>query len=220
MTLLSVIIPSRTRPDSLRECLKLFRQTDGIELIVIANNCQETYEVATEEGADIVKNYGEPLRPVAAVNRGAALATGKFLMGGGDDFRPQKGWLEAALKAHQEHLNGYGMLRLNDLVYDHDVDAGIIMFDRQFCRDHLGGCLVVPHYHHLFADKEAINRAKKTPHYYYCKESIVAHLHPSNGTRGTDALDAGRDTWWTRDEQIYLAREAAGFPDDFEPVIL
>lgn len=217
--MLSLIIPSRTRPDSLRETIRLFRQTGGIEIIVISNNCQETYDVALKEGADVVMNYAESLRPVVACNRGAALATGYYLMGGSDDFRPQKGWLEAALKAHQEQLGGYGMIRLNDLIYDHDVDAGIVLFDRRFCRDHLGGCLVVPHYHHLFADKEAITRARRTGHYYYCKSSVVAHLHPANGTRSSDSLDNERDTWWKRDEQIFMDRERAGFPDDFEPVI-
>lgn len=216
---LSVIIPSRTRPALLAEAIRLFRRTEGVEIIVIANSCPETYEVAVKEGADIVLQNPEPVNPVISANRGAAVATGDYLMPGSDDFRPHGDWLEAALNAHQEELDGYGMIRLNDLIYDGSVDAGLILFDRRFCLDHLGGCLVVPHYHHLFADKESIARAKRADRLYWCEEAVVAHLHPTNDSRPMDALDNQRDEWWAIDEKIFMDREAAGFPDDFEPVI-
>jgi glycosyltransferase involved in cell wall biosynthesis len=222
VALLSVIIPSRTRPNMLFETLGIFRQTEDIQLIVVANNCQETYQAAIEGGADIVLQNAKNLNPVISCNRGVTLATGKYLMPGSDDIQPQKGWLEFALKAHQEQLDGYGVIGLNDLMHLGDevvIDAGLILFDRRFCRDHLGGCLVVPHYHHLFADKESIMRARALGRFYWCKEAIVAHNHPANNKRPPDELDAQRDDWWAVDEKIYLERQAAGFPDDFEPVV-
>lgn len=218
--MLSLIIPSRTRPDSLRETIRLFRETEGIEIIVIANNCPKTYDVATEEGADIVLQNPEPVNPVISGNRGAALATGDFIMPGSDDFRPQENWLELALKAHQEQLGGYGMIRFNDLMHIPEANAGLVMFDRRFCIDYLGGCLVVPHYHHLFADKESIMRAKRAERFFWCEDAVVEHLHPANETRSLDALDTQRDSWWEIDEKIFMKRESYGFPDDFESVIL
>ena len=219
---LSLIIPSRNRPELLRNALIGFRETD-IEIIVIANSCPDTYAVALEEGADIVIQNPRPVNPVISVNKGLKLAKGEMLMGGSDDLQPQEGWLSSALEAHQEQLDGYGMVCLNDLMHDGnsvDIEVGLVMFDRRFCIDHLGGCLVVPHYHHLFADKEAILRAKRVNKFHWCQGAIVKHLHSANKTRSPDSLDTQRVTWWKIDEAIFLQREAMGFPDDFEPVIV
>lgn len=214
---LSVIIPSRTRPAMLTSVIGQLRQTPGLEIIVVADDCEATFDCAKD--ADLVILNNKRLGAVASWNKGASQSSGDFLMLGSDDMQPQGDWLATALKAHSNVLMGYGLVGLNDLMHNGNEHAVHVIFDRQFCKDHLGGVLAVPHYYHLFFDKELNIRAKRSGKFTWCRDAVMAHLHPANDTRKADELDKERVNWWAGDEAIFLDRQMRGFPNDFEPVL-
>jgi glycosyltransferase involved in cell wall biosynthesis len=73
---ISVVVPTRERPQSLRRCLAaLERQTVGVEVVVV--------EDAQGRG------------PAAARNEGAQRAAGKIVCFTDDDCAPEPGWAEA-----------------------------------------------------------------------------------------------------------------------------
>lgn len=220
---LSVIIATRLRPDLLLSGLKsLWRTTKGydVETIIIVDDDPETYErLKGERRITLLLHNEKRLGAIRSWNKGAVLATGDIFTTGSDDVRYERGWLKLAYGAHQKELDGYGLVAMNSHIHDINIQSGGTIFDRQFCKDHLGGVMYCPHYHALFADKEVDIRAKRAGRFYPCPAAVVLHLHPCENRRSVDANDKWRDRQWAKDEAVFNRRLAAGFPDDFKAAI-
>jgi glycosyltransferase involved in cell wall biosynthesis len=95
----SVVVPTRDRPSSLRRCLAAIRTDAGAgseaELIVADDGSADAAAVASVaegHGASLVRLEG--LGPAAARNRGAGLARGEVVLFTDDDCEPASGWTE------------------------------------------------------------------------------------------------------------------------------
>jgi len=154
-------------------------------------------------------------------NHGLSLTTGDILFPSGDDQLFHPNWLDLALECHEKHLDGYGMVAVNDLFWDGNVLGTTMLVDREFCIDHLGGTWAYPEYNYFYIDNELNERAKLAGRYVWCPESIVEHFHPCRGKRPRDMHDEERDAqdFGRIDKQIFERRKAAGFPNNFEPAI-
>lgn len=220
---LSVIIPTRLRPDLLLSGLEsLWQTTRGyeVETIVIVDNDPKTYKrLLNEPRITMLLHNDKRVGAIKSWNMGATLATGDIFTTGSDDVHYEPDWLKLAYNAHQNKLDGYGLVAMNSYIHDINIQSGGTIFDRKFCKDHMGGVMYCPHYRALFADKEVDLRAKRAGRFYPCPLSVVLHLHPCESRRKVDANDKWRDRQWTKDETLFNKRELAGFPDDFEPVI-
>lgn len=219
----SIIIPARDRPTALMFTLEsLWSSTRGLDLetIVVIDNDPRLFDLLEKESRITQLVYNdERLGSIASWNKGLALATGDILTPGADDIFFEPNWLAYALEAHQNELDGYGVIGVNGRVHPIEVLSGGYLFDRQFCKDHLGGVMFCPHYRGLFADKEIDIRAKSTGHWRSCPQAVTKHMHSCEGRRPYDKNDKYRDSYWKKDEAVFNRRLAAGFPDDYEPVI-
>lgn len=215
----SVIIPSRGRNSLLAESLRQLRATaEGYEVEAVVILDKDDPEYTVPPGADVLIVNKTRIGAVKSYNRGLKRATGDYVMAGANDLCYKHNWLKYAIEAHQKHLDGYGMIGLNDGAYDAG-NCVLFMMDRRFCKEFFGGVLVIPHYQHLFSDTEMVTRARAAGHFYWCEEANVTHLHPAHGTRPADDSDRYIATLFESDQAIFEARKQAGFPNDYEPVI-
>lgn len=99
----SVIIPTRNRPASLRNCLAALAQAnyplDRFEVIVVDDASEEPLAPLIADFSDrlrlTVLRQDERGGPAAARDHGSAQATGRFLAFTDDDDQPDRDWLDA-----------------------------------------------------------------------------------------------------------------------------
>jgi hypothetical protein len=157
-----------------------------------------------------------------AWERALWLSDGDILVPAGDDQLFHPDWLTYALESHKSRLDGYGVVGMNDLAYDGDVQvATMLLFDRKYCSDHMGGRFAPPMYKYYCIDLEWNEKAKMLGRFYWDKRSKVEHLHSAHGKRVVDYNDQiKRDSdWMEQDNKIFQERKAAGFPVTWESTI-
>lgn len=228
MDRISIILPTYKRYDLLKECLDciILQQSSNysLELVAVVDDDKKSAEIIADrldtDGLAYHIITGKKGTHHEAWNLGLRYASGNLFVHTGDDGMFRHGALELAYNAHKEKLNGYGMIAFNDLNLDGDTQIGThVLFDRRFCIAVLGGVMVVPHYKGYWVDVEFNDRARIANRYYWCREAILEHKHSSNGKRGLQEGEVERTQFWEEDEKLYRERKAAGFPNDFPPVI-
>lgn len=230
MEKISIILPSYKRHALLLGVLQNIESqvssSYDIEVIVVndndtvGNNLATDYLFHTKKYTGMAVATLDKLGHHAAWNLGLSLATGNLFVHMGDDGRFHGNALEQVYNAHTDKLAGYGMVAFNDLNLNGDTQVGThVLFDRQFCKDVLGGVMVVPHYKGYCVDLEFNDRARAVGKYYWCSTAILEHLHSSNGKRELSEGELDRVQYSETDTRLYNTRKAAGFPNDFDPVI-
>lgn len=223
--LTSILISSLGRPILFDALNSLRKTTYGheVEVILVQDILEPTVFKLLEQFDRYIVDYSKYQRgALASWNRALKLSTGDMIFPVGDDQKFHPEWLTRALKYHAEHLGGYGMVAMNDLNFDGEKQLGTtVMYDRQFCKDVLGGVAAFPVYNYFYIDNELNERAKKVGKYGWCKDAVVEHIHWSNGKRPSDIIDQSRNSsnYMELDRAIFEQRKAQGFPNNFEPVI-
>lgn len=133
----SVIVPTRNRPERLRRCLAaLHQQTyprESFEIIVIDDGSERPLD-------DVVRSDESPVRvtlirqanagPASARNTGAARAAGTLLAFTDDDCEPDAEWLAALWTRHQQAPGAtIGGRTINVLVDDAYAEASQLLVD-------------------------------------------------------------------------------------------
>jgi GT2 family glycosyltransferase len=124
----SVIIPTKNRPELLRRCLRaVLEQQSNVEFEVIIVNdagCAVDSVVGADKNVKIILGPGRG--PAAARNAGIAFATGGVVLFTDDDTIPQSGWLQAAVTALERSPEAVGVVGCVesppfDPLYEHSV---------------------------------------------------------------------------------------------------
>ncbi len=213
MPLISVIMPTLGRAERLKIAVNSLRRSTQIpvECIVVSEE-RASLQAAEALGCQIVNAGGTA---VEKWNIGAAQALGEWIALGADDLIYHKSWAEEALRAN---IGGY--VGFNDVWLKLKEFSTHFMMTRSFMVEHNGGCLAIPAYHSWCIDMETAARAKRAGVYVWARKAIVEHRHVDHGIARMDATyEIGRK-WHEIDKTIFENRELAGFPDDFEPVIV
>lgn len=226
MLSVSCIIPTMNRPQLLKQTLEsLFATTQGIdvEAVVVIDENIESVQVCVDllkEGRNILVNYSPSRRgAIPCWNIGLRMARADIFFHQGDDLWYNDGWLRLALDAHRDKLQNYGLVGVNDSMHDGNHISTHALWDRQFCKDHLGGVMAMPHYGYYNVDVEFNERAKRAGKFYWCKEAVVKHIHPANSGRVKDETDTSHESCWEHDQALLAERRALDFPNDFDAVI-
>jgi hypothetical protein len=135
-----------------------------------------------------------------------------------DDLMFNHGWLDAALKELGEFEDGWGLVGFNDGHFGEELSTHYLM-SRRFIVEVLGGVVAWPEYRHSFNDLETTERAKRANRYRWCEDARVDHEHWLFGDRGMDETDQRELPNHPGSQEGYLRRAAAGFPNDYDPVI-
>jgi glycosyltransferase involved in cell wall biosynthesis len=91
----SVVVPTRNRPEKLRRCLAALREQDA-ELVVVDDGSSEVELVAQivqKADGELVRLEGRG--PAAARNAGVSATAGEVVCFTDDDCEPEPGWVEA-----------------------------------------------------------------------------------------------------------------------------
>ncbi len=213
MPLISVIMPTLGRAERLKIAVNSLWRSTGIpvECIVVSEEAK-SLKIAQELGCKPLISGGTA---VEKWNLGLQLALGEWIALGADDLIYHHTWAEEALRA-----NTGGFVGFNDMWLRTDEFSTHFMMTRDFMIEHNGGCLAIPAYHSWCIDMETAARAKRAGVYVWARKAIVEHRHVDHGIARMDATyEIGRK-WHEIDKTIFENRELAGFPDDFEPVIV
>jgi glycosyltransferase involved in cell wall biosynthesis len=222
--MISVFVATSGRAEMFGDMLVSLRDTTqgwDVETIVVIDDDERALELATLWEADVIDYSKKRRGALKAWNIGLSHCDGHHLIPAGDDQIFHKGWLEFALESHKENLNGYGVVGMNDLAYDGNKQlATMFLFDRQYCKDVMGGIFAPPMYHYYCVDSEWNEKAKMSGRFYWDERSKVEHLHSAHGKRPVDATDALKETMWMEiDNTIFESRKAQGFPVTWDSII-
>jgi GT2 family glycosyltransferase len=163
--------------------------------------------------------YSEEYRGCSrAWNDCLAASKGDPVVFAADDLEWHPGWLEASLAVLEEFPDGWGLVGFNDGHWDAELSTHYLM-SRRFIIEVLGGVVAWDFYRHSFNDLEVNERAKLAGRYAWCQDAHVRHVHWLFGDRPQDATDTRTLGEHTDSQHIFLGRQAAGYPSDYEPVI-
>ena len=199
----SVIIPSRNRPERLQKSIASLLETTrdhNIEIIcVLDSDDTASHELVKGLPVRIVENADPSLMGIPKWNMGAAVARGEWLVTGADDVVWLPGWLD----------DGHSDGRF----------ATHYMVTRQFAIDHLGGVLQIPAYKSWYSDIEVYERAVRAQLYVFATDAHIEHKHAAFKEVPEDEIYQRGEPHHTDDMRIYKQRREDGFPNDFEAVI-
>lgn len=223
---ISIVIASCGRPAYLANMFhSLIMNTSGThdyETIAVIDYDDDCRDVAHDYKCNIIDYSYDRRGAIWSWNRGLQISTGDIIVPAGDDQVFHPGWLDYALESHQNRLQGYGVVGMNDLAYNGEVQTStMLLFDRKFCKEVMGGVIAPPVYHYYNVDSEWNEKSKQMHKFYWDERARVEHLHSAHGKRPHDELDQEREdnNWIKIDEQIFEQRKAQGFPIIWEPVI-
>lgn len=224
----SILLPTCHRPEMLRNMLQSLEDTTegfDIETVFVIDEDMESVRVAVDflENNEGILSFS-PFKRGALFgwNRALELSSGSYLVPSGDDQLFHADWLRIALDAHQAHCVGFGVVGMNDLAYDGDSQlATMFLFDRTYCKCHMGGVFAPPMYHYYNIDSEWNAKAKELGCFYWERNSVVEHLHVAHGKRDYDLHDKLKEDsmWMAIDNLIFEDRKARCFPIFWESLI-
>lgn len=178
----------------------------------------QSYERANLDSFQVL--YQEEARgPVQAWNDGLCASHGEYVAFWADDLWPYPGWLDMAMPYFDQFPERVGYVGFNDLIWDGNKLTTHYIVHREYVIKYQHGILAYPHYERICNDTESWARARKAGLWAWAEDAIVEHLHPMVGKRERDEYDDLMLAAFHGDYNLYLEREAIGFPDNFEPVI-
>ena len=226
--MISVLIPSCHRTDLLIGCLGSLLDTKGdhdVETVLVLDGYSpvEVNRILSRVDGNFIMDYS-PIRRGALFcwNGALRLSRGSVIVFAGDDQIFHPGWLDFALESLKEKVGGYGVVGMNDLAYDGNLQVSTMwMTTRRYCKEVMGGVFAPPHYSYYRIDSEWNEKAKQLGKFYWDSRSVVEHLHSAHGKRPTDYLDHEKMDagWMLMDEKIFEERKSLGFPVDYDPII-
>jgi GT2 family glycosyltransferase len=216
----SVLLATTGRPDLAEACVRSLRSTTAghtLEIVAAVDADEETRD-RLEPLVDVMLYEPEYRGCSKAWNDALAACTGDPVVLAADDVEWGAGWLDATLTALEGLPDGWGMVGLHDAQWGPALSTHYAM-SRRLIVEVFGGVVTWECYTHSFQDREANERAQRAGRYVWCEDARIYHQHWLWGTRAQDETDARNLGGHADSERVYSQRAAAGFPNDFAPVI-
>jgi len=225
---LCVIVPTRGRPDSVRQLVRKMALTRGMSstrlvLVLDANDpdAHQYHDVVAEcwwVGLHVAPPDGRPgmVDPLNAMARylttGATPWAPEALMFMGDDHRPRTaGWDRQLLDAVTQPGRA--------IAYGNDGVHGAALPTQVVIRSSLVralGCMAPPVLQHLYVDNAWLAWGQQADCLTYLPEVLVEHMHPLVGKAPRDAGYDRVDALSGRDQHAWHAYEAGQLRTDVE----
>ena len=201
----------------------LYKTTEGydVELVLVVDENKDVLNYGNYLSGEFILDYSRTRRgALRCWNRGLELSTGRIIVPAGDDQLFHEGWLGFALQSHFDQLEGRGVVGMNDLAYDGNTQvATMFLFDREYCKEVMGGVFAPPQYKYYCIDSEWNEKAKLHDRFYWDSRSKVEHLHAAHNKRPVDSLDLEKQEFLEHDTRVFEERKSQGFPIDYPSII-
>jgi glycosyltransferase involved in cell wall biosynthesis len=217
---ISVLLATMGRPEMAEATIKSIHATSprrDVEIIVAVDGPLEDADNLGACGCEIDWSP-EPRGSSKAWNDALKRAEGDPIVLAADDLEFEPGWLDAALETLAQFEDGWGLVGFNDGHWGPELSTHYLM-SRRFIVEVLGGVVAWDCYRHSFNDCEANARAVAAGRYAWCENARVYHRHWLFGDRPQDQTDTRQLGEHSDSARIFLERQAAGFPNDYEAVI-
>lgn len=212
-------IPSRSRPQKLLDCLSkvksLADDVDSIRIVMTLDT--DDHSMTPDYEKQLLSEFGEIryhncTSKIDAINRDLEGDEEIIVLGSDDMIAEIQGW-DTIIKEKmvKEFPNLDGALFFND-GYRSDLNTMTIM-SRKLYNEY--GYLYHPSYKSLFCDDEWTIIGKATKKLVYDPRVIFRHEHCANNRNIIkDELYTINDTFWNRDQLLFVIRKQAGFPKE------
>jgi hypothetical protein len=194
----------------------------SVEYILVLDLDDEASALAVEPLAHVpgVQVLAGPAgTAISKWNIGLAHARGNWIVLGADDLYFRDGWIDAMVSV------GSPFVGLRDVLPGDPDQAPTwpwvshYAMTREFIVRHHGGVLAIPHYHSWYTDVETCERAVRAGLFALTAVPVTEHRHVSHGKAPDDDTYRRGRQWHEMDRDVFIRRQRAGFPDDFEAVI-
>lgn len=215
MTDLGIIVPSRGRPERLRELLDAIEANSTSETIVYVATDYD--DPALEAYVDMIKDHDAAVYHVSGPRKslsqwtnilaGRAIAGCEYVASLGDDHRPRThGWDEQLIKAI-EKLDGPGFAYGNDLLQGAWLPTAWVV--SSVVVDALGW-MMLPTCEHMYVDNVIKTLGEATGRLIYQPSVVIEHEHPSAGKAKWDEsyAETNRAPQYERDHDAFQAWRA------------
>jgi len=214
MSDLTVVVPSRGRPEAIAELREAFVQTGATAelLVVLDEDDPRLSEYSREDLSLVVESSGM----VNALNAGAKLAARLSIFVGflGDDHRPRTPGWDRRLRETLERI-GTGFVYGNDLLQGEAMPTAVAMTsDVVFAL----GYMAPPALTHLNVDIAWLEWGRALDRIVYLEDVVIEHLHPANGKAELDEgyLRVNSQEMVARDGEAWAAYVAGGLEGDLD----
>jgi hypothetical protein len=213
MPLISLLHPSRGRPQKAYETARFWIDKSGIDIknidyiLSLDQSDPNRSEYWTEWDCEIVNNN---TCVVEATNHAAKESRGDILVYLSDDFKCPDNWGELVLKEF-EGENRPLLIKVDDCLQKFDVPVLTIPIMNRALYERLG-YFWHPSYRSMFVDEDLYWTAQKMGAVKYCKHLKFPHEHPANGKATDDETYRRSALNWNQGKAMFAHRKMQGFP--------
>ena len=202
---ISLLHPSRGRPDKSRRCTEMWLNRAGVEceLIVSVDEDDRFLNQYRARYGSVVVNRNRSA--VDAVNRAAEVATGNIMIVLSDDFECPKGWGIKVLNAVMGREDY--VLKVHDGTQKYIVTMPIL--DRKYYNRF--GYVYCPDYKHMFVDTHFTHVADCLKRIVWRNDIVFHHAHYSVARQRPDEINKRADATWNEGKRVYLNHVHNGF---------
>lgn len=217
--MLTAILPTKGRGEQAVRCINRFLETtEGLdtEILIMAYPDASNEEFMPKMPKCVSIHWlDNPL--MECYNIGASLAKGNFLFDFDDDAWFQDGWLHKVYKTFDSIPNQHGYVKIQSDNSCYWAERAI--GNRQFYIDVLGGVLSIPHYFSQWNDVEKSERAMAASLFFESDAYIEHRTWVYGKAQMDETYQNGSRKYADIDGATFKLRKAAGYPNDYEPII-
>lgn len=220
---ISLIHPSRGRPDKAHSTAKSWIENAGVETDYILSvddndSMLDIYSLiylrSDMDGSFIAGSSTKLVRKnssvVEATNRAAKETTGDILIYLSDDFKCFPNWGPAVIKEF-EGVTEPQLIKVDDMLQPFHVPVLTIPIMNRALYERLG-YFWHPEYKSMFVDEDLYWTAKKLGALKMCPHLKFEHQHVSVGKAQDDETYRNSAKNWDQGKALFAKRKAAGFP--------
>lgn len=213
---ISILHPTRSRPDKSRQTIDKWKARAAVDLEVIVSLDTDDPELRRYLNIHPDAIINPNRSAVDAVNRAAEVATGRIMVVVSDDTDCPHGWGKTILKATQGKKDF--VLKVYDGTQVWIVTQPII--DRFYYERF--GYLYDPDFKHMFVDTMFTHVADALKKIIWRNDILFPHKHYSVTRQRPDAVNRRADATWNDGKRIYLrkVRRNLGLPKEVNIMLL
>lgn len=191
--MISVLIPTKGRPDKLARCVNSINAC--CEILILATSPEDISQQTLDD--ERVKIYYDDTLSVIQAQNFLASRAKYNIMPISDHVEYMPDSITEARKTLYSKFNGYGIVGFNVVNLKANDDAFVLVGREWYDKNGL----YCPEYHHFYADTELGDTAKKMMRFAFCEKAVMTSQVDRDATHNYRRMEK-----LSHDEQVYRNR--------------